>query len=132
MLTSLLREQTTKQTKTNKMYYITRDRDNYSNKRVETAGVLCCELFRMLYKRVIKSNINQLEKRNRRRHGCYFKICFHYYRFAFFLFNRKLGVTQKTNYIRTGCGSNTIKIKFLLEHSLSYLRRFVMPMGKRR
>ncbi len=62
MLTSLLREQTTKQNKTNKMYYTQEDRDNYSNKRVETAGVLCFELFRMLYKRFIKSNINQLEK----------------------------------------------------------------------
>ncbi len=47
------------------MYYTQEDRDNYSNKRVETAGVLCFELFRMLYKRFIKSNINQLEKRNR-------------------------------------------------------------------
>ncbi len=31
--------------KTNKMYYTQEDRDNYSNKRVETAGVLCFELF---------------------------------------------------------------------------------------
>ncbi len=35
------------------MYYTQEDRDNYSNKRVETAGVLCFELFRMLYKRFI-------------------------------------------------------------------------------
>ncbi len=65
MLTSLLREQTTNNNKTTQMYYTQEDRDNYSNKRVETAGVFCFELFRMLYKRFIKSNINQLEKRNR-------------------------------------------------------------------
>ena len=39
------------------------DRDNYSNKRVEMAGVLCCELFRTLFKRFIKSIIMQLEKK---------------------------------------------------------------------
>jgi len=39
------------------------DRDNYSNKRVEMAGVLCCELFRTLFKRFIKSIVMQLEKK---------------------------------------------------------------------
>ena len=39
------------------------DRDNYANKRVEMAGVLCCELFRTLFKRFIKSIILQLEKK---------------------------------------------------------------------
>ena len=39
------------------------DRDNYSNKRVEMAGVLCCELFRTLFKRFIKSIIMHLEKK---------------------------------------------------------------------
>lgn len=39
------------------------DRDNYSNKRVEMAGVLCCELFRTLFKRFVKSIIIQIEKK---------------------------------------------------------------------
>lgn len=39
------------------------DRDNYSNKRVEMSGVLCCELFRTLFKRFIKSIVIQLEKK---------------------------------------------------------------------
>ena len=39
------------------------DRDNYANKRVEMAGVLCCELFRTLFKRFIKSIVIQLEKK---------------------------------------------------------------------
>ena len=39
------------------------DRDNYSNKRVEMAGVLCSELFRTLFKRFVKSIELQLEKK---------------------------------------------------------------------
>jgi DNA-directed RNA polymerase beta subunit len=39
------------------------DRDNYANKRVEMSGVLCCELFRTLFKRFIKSIVIQLEKK---------------------------------------------------------------------
>ena len=39
------------------------DKDNYTNKRIEMAGVLCCELFRTLFKRFIKSVIVQLEKK---------------------------------------------------------------------
>lgn len=39
------------------------DRDNYINKRVEMAGVLCCELFRGLFKRFLKSIQTQLEKK---------------------------------------------------------------------
>ena len=39
------------------------DRDNYANKRVEMAGVLCCDLFRALFKRFIKTIQGQLEKK---------------------------------------------------------------------
>jgi DNA-directed RNA polymerase beta subunit len=37
--------------------------DNYINKRVEMAGVLCCDLFRALFKRFVKSIQGQLEKK---------------------------------------------------------------------
>ena len=39
------------------------DRDNYINKRVEMSGVLCCELFRTLFKRYVKKIILQLDKK---------------------------------------------------------------------
>ena len=39
------------------------DRDNYVNKRAEMAGVLCCDLFRALFKRFIKGIYIQLEKK---------------------------------------------------------------------
>jgi hypothetical protein len=42
------------------------DRDNYINKRVEMAGVLCSELFRTLFKRYIKNIQIQLEKKKQR------------------------------------------------------------------
>jgi intein/homing endonuclease len=42
------------------------DRDNYSNKRVEMAGVLCCELFRTLFKRFTKNIEIQLERKKQR------------------------------------------------------------------
>ena len=42
------------------------DRDNYINKRVETAGVLCCELFRTLFKKFAKNLQIQLEKKKQR------------------------------------------------------------------
>jgi DNA-directed RNA polymerase II subunit RPB2 len=39
------------------------DRDNYRNKRIESTGILCKELFRTLYKRFIKTIKQQLEKK---------------------------------------------------------------------
>ena len=39
------------------------DRDNYINKRAEMAGVLCCDLFRALFKRFLKSIYIQIEKK---------------------------------------------------------------------
>lgn len=42
------------------------DRDNYCNKRVEMSGVLCCELFRTLFKRYTKKLKEDLEKKKQR------------------------------------------------------------------
>jgi DNA-directed RNA polymerase beta subunit len=42
------------------------DRDNYINKRVEMAGVLCSTLFRTLFKRYTKTIFIQLEKKKQR------------------------------------------------------------------
>uniref|UniRef100_A0A6C0CZ54 DNA-directed RNA polymerase n=1 Tax=viral metagenome TaxID=1070528 RepID=A0A6C0CZ54_9ZZZZ len=39
------------------------DRDNYINKRIEPAGILCSELFRTLFKRYISNIMMQLEKK---------------------------------------------------------------------
>lgn len=42
------------------------DRDNYANKRVETTGILCQELFRTLFKRYINTIKLQLDKKKSR------------------------------------------------------------------
>lgn len=39
------------------------DRDNYANKRIETSGILCTELFRTLFKRFVNTIKLQLEKK---------------------------------------------------------------------
>ena len=39
------------------------DRDNYINKRVESPGVLCHELFRQLFKKYINTILTQIEKK---------------------------------------------------------------------
>lgn len=104
------------------------DRDNYSNKRVEMAGVLCFELFRMLYKRFIKSNINQLEKRNRVEMDVISKNAFITTGLHLSFSTGNWGV-QKNNYIRTGV-AQIPQNKVSFGAFFSYLRRFVIPMGK--
>ena len=42
------------------------DRDDYCNKRVESAGVLCRDLFRQLYKKFTMSIISTIEKKKQR------------------------------------------------------------------
>ena len=56
----------TKLLKTNLGLRTEDDRDNYSNKRVEMAGVLCCELFRTLFKRFTKNIETQLDRKKQR------------------------------------------------------------------
>lgn len=104
------------------------DRDNYSNKRVEMAGVLCYELFRMLYKRFIKSSIMQLEKRNRVEMDVISKNSFITTGIHFSFSTGNWGV-QKNNYIRTGV-AQIPQNKVSFSAFFSYLRRFVIPMGK--
>lgn len=42
------------------------NRDNYKNKRVETAGTLCYDLFRTLYKRLLSTTTLKLEKKKQK------------------------------------------------------------------
>jgi DNA-directed RNA polymerase II subunit RPB2 len=111
-----------------RLSYGQEDRDNYSHKRVEMAGVLCFELFRMLYKRFIKSNINQLEKRNRVEMDVVSKNAFITTGLHFSFSTGNWGV-QKNNYIRTGV-AQIPQNKVSFGSFFSYLRRFVIPMGK--
>lgn len=105
------------------------DRDNYSNKRVEMAGVLCCELFRTLFKRFIKSIIMHLEKKKQ-------------YPDIINIISRTSGITSglkscfstgswsvtRNNYVRTGVSQVLSRLTFAA--TLSHLRRVVIPIGK--
>ena len=105
------------------------DRDNYSNKRIETAGILCTELFRTLYKRYINSIKLVLEKK---------KICLD----GISIIKKSNSITmglkhsfstgnwgvQKNAYIRTGVSQ--VMSRMTYGATLSHLRRIVIPIGK--
>ena len=105
------------------------DRDNYVNKRVEMAGVLCCELFRTLFKRFTKSIEAQLEKKKQRP-----DVLSIISRTTSITLGLKLSFAtgnwgvQKNNYIRTGVSQVLSRLSF--GGTLSHLRRVVIPIGK--
>jgi DNA-directed RNA polymerase beta subunit len=105
------------------------DRDNYANKRVEMAGVLCCELFRTLFKRFTKNIELQLEKKKQRP-----DVLSIISRTTSITLGLKLAFAtgnwgvQKNNYIRTGVSQVLSRLSF--GGTLSHLRRVVIPIGK--
>ena len=105
------------------------DRDNYVNKRVEMAGVLCCELFRTLFKRFTKSIEMQLEKKKQRP-----DVLTIISRTSSITLGLKLAFgtgswgVQKNNYIRTGVSQVLSRMSY--GSTLSHLRRVVIPIGK--
>jgi len=105
------------------------DRDNYSNKRIETTGILCTELFRTLYKRYINTIKLTLEKKKTSLNGIALikksnsitmglKHCFS---------TGNWGV-QKNAYIRTGVSQ--VMSRMTYGATLSHIRRLVIPIGK--
>jgi DNA-directed RNA polymerase II subunit RPB2 len=102
------------------------DRDHVSNKRIETTGVLIGDLFRTLYKRMIRSIEPHLVKRpdigiiltrvNSVTLGL--KHCFS---------TGNWGI-PKSNYIRTGVSQVMSRLTF--NGTLSHLRRCLIPIGK--
>lgn len=105
------------------------DRDNYINKRIETAGILCTELFRTLFKRYINTIKLQLDKKKSRLDAMSIirktnsitqglKHCFS---------TGNWGV-QKNAYIRTGVSQ--VMSRMTYGATLSHLRRIIIPIGK--
>lgn len=102
------------------------DRDHINNKRVETSGVLVGDLFRTLYKRMIRTIEPHLVKRpdisiiltraNSITMGL--KHCFS---------TGNWGI-PKSNYIRTGVSQVLSRLTF--NATLSHLRRCLIPIGK--
>lgn len=105
------------------------DRDNYANKRVEMAGVLCCELLRTLFKRFVKTIETQVEKKKQRPD-------------IVSIINRCTTITSglrgcfasgnwsatKNTYVRTGVSQVLSRLTF--SATLSHLRRITIPIGR--
>jgi DNA-directed RNA polymerase beta subunit len=107
----------------------TDNRDNYKNKRVETAGTLCSELFRTLYKKFLNTIKIMLEKKKQRLD-------------VITIISRMKWITQglkhsfstgnwgvqKNSYIRTGVSQVMSRLTY--GATLSHLRRLIIPIGK--
>lgn len=106
------------------------DRDNYTNKRVETAGNLMYDIFRNLFKKYTQFMKAQLEKRKQRPdalsimtriksitkglHQC--------------LATGNWGVQKNASYVRSGVSQILDRMTYC--SSLSHLRRVIIPTGK--
>ena len=105
------------------------DRDNYANKRIETTGILCTELFRTLFKRFINTTKLQLDKKKShldalsiiRKNNSITQGLKH-------CFSTGNWGLQKNSYIRTGVSQ--VMSRMTYGATLSHLRRIVIPIGK--
>lgn len=104
------------------------DRDNWVNKRVETAGILCGDLFRTLFKKYIITIKTTLESKKQRldimaviSHNSHITMGL---RHSFATGN--WGVQK--SYMRTGVSQVLSRLTF--GASLSHCRRMVIPIGK--
>ena len=104
------------------------NRDNYVNKRVETTGILCTELFRPLFKRYINTLKIQLDKKKSKdilsivRKTNTITQGFNY------SFSTGNWGVQKNKYIRKGVSQVMSRLTY--GATLSHLRRIVIPIGK--
>ena len=105
------------------------DRDNFSNKRVETTGMLFTELFRSLFKRYINSIKVFFEKKKSRSDilSVISKLNILTQGLKYSCSTGNWGV-QKNSYIRTGVSQVLSRMTY--GGTLSHLRRLVIPIGK--
>ena len=105
------------------------DKDDYMNKRVESSGVLCYELFRQLFKKYCQAIVNSVEKKKQIPD-------------AMTTITRLLVITNgirhcfgtgnwgvpKNSYIRTGVCQVLSRLSY--GATISNLRRLTIPIGK--
>jgi len=105
------------------------DRDDFVNKRVESAGILCHELFRQLFKKYTSAIISQIEKKKQAPD-------------AMSIIPRLLVITNglkhsfsvgnwgvpKNSYIRSGVSQILSRLSY--GSTISNLRRLAIPIGK--
>lgn len=105
------------------------DRDNYTNKRVDVAGMLCCDIFATLFKRYIKNISIQLESKKQ-----YISILN--------IINKINNITiglryvfatgnwgvQKSTYFKTGVSQVLNRLSY--GGTMSHLQRLIIPNSK--
>ena len=105
------------------------DRDNYINKRVDSSGVLCRDLFRQLFRKFIIAILASLEKKRQIPNIISIisriPIITNGLRHSFSTGN--WGV-PKNSYIRTGVSQVLSRLSY--GATLSHLRRVAIPIGK--
>jgi DNA-directed RNA polymerase II subunit RPB2 len=105
------------------------DRDNYINKRVDSPGILCYDLFRQLFKKYTRSIIDQIEKKKQLPDAMSiiprltditkgFKHCFG---------TGNWGV-PKNSYVKPGVAQILSRLSY--GATVSSLRRVAIPVGK--
>ena len=102
------------------------DRDNVSNKRVEMVGTLMNELFKMLFKRFLKTAQVQLEK-SVDLLLTFSRINIITAGFKHVFATGNWGI-QKNTYVRTGVSQ--VLSRMTWGATISHLRRIVIPIGK--
>ncbi len=102
------------------------DRDNLSLKRIETAGVLIHDLFRMLVKKMVDAlKLYLVKRQDVSTHLNRMTMITNGIRHAFSTGNWGI---QKNNYIRPGVSQILSRLSYMC--FVSYLRRVVAPQGK--
>jgi DNA-directed RNA polymerase II subunit RPB2 len=105
------------------------DRDDYRNKRVESAGVLCRDLFRQLFKKFTMAIVSSIEKKKQNPDAMAIisrlPIITKGLRHCFGTGN--WGV-PKNSYIRSGVAQILSRLSY--GATLSHLRRLTIPVGK--
>ena len=106
------------------------DRDDYTYKRVETAGVLCYDLFRTLYKRYQANLVASLEKKKQ-----YLDVMTQIGRCNLITQGMRhcfttgnWGAQKNCSYVRAGVSQILSRLSF--PATISHLRRMMIPMGK--
>ena len=107
------------------------DRDNYDNKRVEISGTLCYTLFRTLFKKYKSNLILNIKERKRRLNILLFsskiKLITNGFKSSFATGN--WGFQKNSTYIRSGVSQ--ILSRLSAGATLSHLRRYIIPIGKK-
>lgn len=105
------------------------DRDNYINKRVESPGILCYELFRQLFKKYINTVVSQIDKKKQLPDimSIVSKLTDITKGFNHCFGTGNWGV-PKNNYVRPGVAQLLSRLSY--GATISTIRRIAIPIGK--